>query len=99
MSDIGGLSAAEMNARYRARMDRAKLTVKCALCRFKRTGPAGLVLAEQRDHRLLEHGLKPSRRSSRHLSSFRAPTLTDEDRNAIESDIAKRKRLHGIEVA
>lgn len=98
MSDTG-LSAAEMNARYRASMDRAKLTVKCSLCRFKRTGPAGLVLAEQRDHRLTEHGLKPSRRSSRHLSSFRAPTLTAEDRAVIQADIDRRRKLHGIEAA
>jgi hypothetical protein len=39
----------------------------------------------------------PSRRSSRHLTTFRQPFLTEQDRDEIEREISRRRRLHGIE--
>jgi hypothetical protein len=96
----GGTSAVEMHARHFNRLMAAPLRVSCAFCRWSAEGEAGELLKRAKRHRERRHKIvdsHPSRRSSRHLTTFRQPFLTEQDRDEIEREISRRRRLHGLE--
>lgn len=95
----GGITAAELNAQSLVRRLEQPMTGRCALCKWMVEGTAGEVIAAQQEHRVRKHGQR--RRLSRlgrvaKGTGWKQPPLTDEDKIAIEREIAKRKRLNGI---
>lgn len=88
-----------IEARLQARTDTQPLTVFCALCPWSMVGTTGELLASQREHRETAHGIKRihTRKSTRHLNSFRIPDLTADELAEIASEVERRKLLHGIE--
>ncbi len=100
MAGASGYPAAEMQARHLANMLERPMRVACALCNWSFEGNGVNALYWQQRHRQ-KHGTteKLSRRAVRNLSSFRSPELTDEDVVEIDAEVAKRRRLYGIEAA
>jgi len=95
----GGYLVSEMEARYRERVSHLPLKGSCLACEWTFEGLAGEVFEAQREHARTAHGIRSRKRSTRHLSSFRQPTLTDAHREEIEAEIARRRRLHGLDAA
>ncbi len=95
-----GLSAKEQEARHIENLLERPMRVSCALCPWSFEGKGENALYWQQRHRK-KHGTTPklSRRAVRNLSSFRSPELTEEDVVVIDAEVAKRRRLYGIEAA
>ncbi len=97
-----GYPAEEMQARHLANLLEKPMRVACALCPdWSFEGRAENALYWQAEHRK-KHGSstkKLSRRTVRNLGSFRSAELTDEDVAEIDVEVARRRRLYGIEVA
>jgi len=97
-----GYSAKEQEARHIENLLEKPMRVACALCPgWSFEGTAENALYWQQRHRK-KHGTttkKLSRRTVRNLSSFRSPELTDEDVVEIDAEVAKRRRLYGLEAA
>ncbi len=96
-----GYSAKEQEARHIENLLERPMRVSCALCPWSFEGKGENALYWQQRHRK-KHGTttkKLSRRTVRNLSSFRSPELTDEDVVEIDAEVAKRRRLYGIEAA
>jgi len=91
----------EIEARHRERMNAQPLVVACSLCEWSAQGSAGEVLELGRAHRLSEHGIRRARRhrSTGGLRSIRTPELSQDDRAEIAAEIARRRKLLGIEDA
>lgn len=91
MPSSNGFLRAETEDYFRDRRDAQELAVSCK---------AGAVLEAQHAHRQ-EHGIKGrgkiSRRMVRNLNSFVSPELTDEDQEDIQREVARRRRLNGID--
>jgi len=100
MAGTSGYPAKEMQARHIQNMLERPMRVTCALCPWSFEGTAENALYWQARHRK-KHGTqkKLSRRAVRNLSSFRSPNLTDEDVAEIDAEVAKRRRLYGIQAA
>ena len=99
MAGSSGYPAKEMQARHIQNMLERPMRVTCALCSWSFEGNGVNALYWQQRHRK-KHGTttkKLSRRAVRNLSSFRSPELTDEDVVEIDAEVAKRRRLYGIE--
>ena len=88
-----------MKADHLERIAFHHLRVECALCDWSVEGASGDVLAKQLTHRS-KHGIKAPRQGHRaNVSKIRQATLNDEERVEVDAEIARRKRLHGIEEA
>ncbi len=101
MANSSGHPVKDMQARHLANMLEKPMRVECALCPgWSFEGTAENALYWQARHRK-KHGTqkKLSRRAVRNLSSFRSPELTDEDVVEIDAEVAKRRRLYGLEAA
>lgn len=90
-----------MHARHKEILLEKPMRVECALCPdWSFEGTAENALYWQARHRKKHPPTKKlSRRKVRSLSSFRSPNLTDEDVAEIDAEVAKRRRLHGLEAA
>ncbi len=96
-----GYPAKDMQARHLANLLEKPMRVSCALCPgWSFEGRAENALYWQAEHRK-EHGptKKLSRRTVRNLKSFRQADLSDEDVVEIDAEVAKRRRLYGLEAA
>ncbi len=94
-----GYPAKDMQARHLANLLEKPMRVACVLCEWSFEGKGVNALYWQQRHRK-KHGTttkKLSRRTVRNLSSFRSPELTDEDVVEIDAEVAKRRRLYGID--
>jgi hypothetical protein len=83
-----GKSAVQIHEEFLARQLEATLTVRCALCegrRFKRTGPAGVVIRLIAEHRAHAH---PEAKQGKRNLSFRHRAALARDR--------ERERREGI---
>ncbi len=101
MPGASGYPAKDMQARHIANLLERPMRVTCALCPgWTFEGTAENALYWQARHRK-KHGptKKLSRRTVRNLKSFRQTELTDEDVVEIDAEVAKRRRLHGLEDA
>jgi len=101
MPNSNGHPEKEMRDRHIENLLERPMRVECALCpEWSFEGSADNALYWQQRHRK-KHGTtkKLSRRTVRNLSSFRSPELTDEDVTEIDAEVAKRRRLYGIEAA
>ena len=96
-----GYPAKDMQARHLANLLEKPMRVACCKCDWNFEGKGEDALYWQQRHRK-KHGSstkKLSRRTVRNLSSFRSPELTDEDVVEIDAEVARRRRLHGLEDA
>lgn len=99
MTASGGYLVSDMEARYQERVALIPLKGACLACEWTFEGLAGEVIQAQREHAREAHGISTRKRPTRHLSSFRQPTLSDADREEIDAEIARRRRLHGLDAA
>ncbi len=93
-----GYPAKDMQARHIENLLEKPMRVACALCPgWSFEGRAENALHWQAKHRK-KHGTqkKLSRRTVRNLKSFRQAELSDEDVVEIDAEVAKRRRLHGL---
>ncbi len=101
MANSSGYPVKDMQARHLANMLEKPMRVACALCPdWSFEGRAENALYWQAEHRK-EHGAakKLSRRTLRNLGSFRSAELTNEDVVEIDAEVARRRRLYGLEAA
>lgn len=91
--------AAEYRAREAARSNAQPLRTACSLCEWEYIGTTGKGREEASKHRLEAHPELPKKRHRAiRRSSFRYPTMDEEDKALIDSERQKRARLHGLEL-
>jgi hypothetical protein len=81
-----GKTAVQIHEEFLARQLEQTLTVRCDLCvgrRFKRTGPAGVVIRQIKEHRAVVHpDAKPGKRNL----SFRHRAALARDRERLRRE-------------
>ena len=102
MSNIRqGKYSHEIDAYFAARARALPVVASCALCEWTAQGLSGDVLALAKAHRREVHNIKRSRshKPTRGLRSIRGPDLNEYEQAEVDAEIAKRRKLLGIEDA
>lgn len=91
----------EMEDYFAARARALPVIASCALCEWTAEGLSGDVLALAKTHRREAHNIKRPRshKPTRGLRSLRSTPLNEWEQAEIDAEIAKRRKLLGIEDA